>query len=48
MYAKMMAGKTNMTAWVNTIATKPELLRPMRRMIPMSKVFVSVVIISRE
>lgn len=44
----MIDGMTNITACVNTIATKPELLRPIRRIMPISKVLVSVVIMRSE
>lgn len=44
----MIDGMTNMMACVKIMATKPELLRPIRRMMPISKVFVSVVIMSSE
>ena len=44
----MMDGTTNMTAYVKIMATKPELLRPISRIMPMSNVFVSVVISRSE
>ena len=41
-------GNTKQAACVKIIPTKPVLLRPIRRMIPMSKVFVSTEIIRSE
>ena len=44
----MMDGMTNMTAYVNIIATNPQLDSPISLITPISNVFVSVVIIRSE